>query len=63
MFDAAIHALRCLKYNDLLEIKRYKIPPAGTVLLAECICHMFNARPVCWQTGHALILRDKLVSN
>ena len=59
MFESAVEALRRLKYDTFLEIRRYQTPPLGTVILAECLCSMFKVRPVNWEMGHALILREK----
>lgn len=47
-------ALRSLKQSDLNEVRHYRHPPDGVVILMNAICRLFNY-PCNWESGKQLL--------
>eukprot|EP00058_Branchiostoma_floridae_P015154 XP_002600642.1 hypothetical protein BRAFLDRAFT_102421 [Branchiostoma floridae] len=55
-YTAAVSALRSLSHSDLDEIKSYRVPPPGVVLVVNALCIIFGVE-LDWELGHQLISR------
>lgn len=54
LYQAALLALLSLNQSDLDEVRRYRHPPEGVVILMNAICMLFNC-PCNWESGKHLL--------
>ncbi|KAL6470881.1 hypothetical protein MHYP_G00195310 [Metynnis hypsauchen] len=54
LYQAALKALQSLNQSDLDEVRHYRHPPDGVVMLINAICMLFN-RPCNWESGRQLL--------
>ncbi|KAL7848559.1 hypothetical protein SRHO_G00201820 [Serrasalmus rhombeus] len=54
LYQAALTALQSLNQSDLDEVRHYRHPPDGVVMLINAICMLFN-RPCNWESGKQLL--------
>ncbi|KAL7831592.1 hypothetical protein AOLI_G00291400 [Acnodon oligacanthus] len=53
-YQVALKALQSLNQSDLDEVRHYRHPPDGVVMLINAICMLFN-RPCNWESGKQLL--------
>ncbi|KAK3561033.1 hypothetical protein QTP86_025716 [Hemibagrus guttatus] len=54
LYQAALKALLSLNQSDLDEVRRYRHPPDGVVILMNAICRLFSC-PCNWESGKQLL--------
>ncbi|XP_036412646.1 dynein heavy chain domain-containing protein 1 [Colossoma macropomum] len=54
LYQAALKALQSLNQSDLEEVRHYRHPPDGVVMLMNAICMLFS-RPCNWESGKQLL--------
>ncbi|MCJ8739878.1 hypothetical protein PDJAM_G00052400 [Pangasius djambal] len=54
LYQAALKALLSLNQSDLDEVRHYRHPPDGVVILMNAICRLFNC-PCNWESGKQLL--------
>ncbi|KAJ7995608.1 hypothetical protein DPEC_G00246350 [Dallia pectoralis] len=54
LYQAALNALESLSTADLDEVRRYRFPPDGVLLVMDAICMLFR-RPRSWESGKQLL--------
>ncbi|XP_067102810.1 dynein heavy chain domain-containing protein 1 [Osmerus mordax] len=54
LYQTALVALKSLSQNDLDEVRHYRVPPAGVVIVMDAICMLFNY-PCTWDSSKHLL--------
>ncbi|XP_021335614.3 dynein heavy chain domain-containing protein 1 isoform X2 [Danio rerio] len=57
LYQAALEALQALSQSDLDEIRHYRMPPDGVVMVMDIICMLFN-RPCGWDSSRQLMVQS-----
>ncbi|XP_048121288.1 dynein heavy chain domain-containing protein 1 [Alosa alosa] len=54
LYKKSVNALKCLSQVDLEEVRRYRCPPEGVVLVMDAICMLFDC-PRNWESSKKLL--------
>ncbi|XP_036393632.1 dynein heavy chain domain-containing protein 1 [Megalops cyprinoides] len=54
LYQAALEAVQSLSQSDLDEVRRYRRPPEGIMVVMDTICMLFN-RPCNWESAKQLL--------
>ncbi|XP_031647288.1 dynein heavy chain domain-containing protein 1 [Oncorhynchus kisutch] len=54
LYQTALDALQSLSTSDLVEVRRYRFPPDGVIIVMDAICLLFN-RPRNWESSKQLL--------
>ncbi|XP_026076980.1 dynein heavy chain domain-containing protein 1 [Carassius auratus] len=57
LYQAAVEALQALSQSDLDEMRHYRMPPDGFVMVMDLICMLFN-RPCGWDSSKQLLMQS-----
>ncbi|XP_067287609.1 dynein heavy chain domain-containing protein 1 [Pseudorasbora parva] len=57
LYRTAVKALQALSQSDLDEMRHYRMPPDGVVMVMDIICMLFN-RPCGWDSSRQLLLQS-----
>ncbi|KAK6296724.1 hypothetical protein J4Q44_G00328660 [Coregonus suidteri] len=54
LYQTALDALQSLSTSGLVEVRRYRFPPDGVIIVMDAICLLFN-RPRNWESSKQLL--------
>lgn len=57
LYQAAVEALQALSQSDLDEMRHYRTPPDGVVMVMDVMCMLFN-RPCDWDSRKQLLVQS-----
>ncbi|XP_061072291.1 dynein heavy chain domain-containing protein 1 [Conger conger] len=60
LYQAALEAMQSLSQSDLEELRRYRRPPEGVMVVMDVICLLFG-RPCSWESSQQLLGRPNFL--